>query len=69
MKQELEIGHSVLYAMLGEKAVKMRVINRLGNYVILENGIRFHILDDRRGEGIWYVDALQATITDQNQNY
>lgn len=68
-RKTLEIGESALCSSLGEKAQKVRVINRIGNYVILENGVKFHVLDDRKGEGIWYLPSHQMTISDPSQIY
>ena len=68
-RKVLEIGQIALCSSLGEKAQKVRVINRIGNYAILENGIRFHVLDDRKGQGIWYLPSHQMTISDPSQNY
>lgn len=65
--QPLQIGESVFVAALGERAQRVRVVNRLGNYVVLENGAKFHILDDRKSPGIWYYYPTQSTIT-QIQN-
>lgn len=57
------IGSSlnVIYASDGFNSEKTRVVNHLGQYVILENGLRFHVLDDATGEKNW-------TLHDQSIN-
>lgn len=42
---------------------RSRVVNHLGNYVILENGLRFHVLDDVAGENIWMLYDQSINIT------
>lgn len=42
---------------------RTRVVNHLGNYVILENGLRFHVLDDFIGDGMWMLKDQQVSIT------
>lgn len=39
------------------------VKSRLGNYVILDNGVRFHVLDDRKKDAmIWRLPDHGITI-------
>jgi hypothetical protein len=61
----LEMGRSVLVMPLGELPKKVRIVNRIGNYAILENGIKFHILDDREGRESpqWYCTQSKSVIT------
>jgi hypothetical protein len=52
-KQILEVGDFVKAVVDDENCI-VSVRERIGNYVLLANGIRFHILDDRIGEeGRW----------------
>lgn len=42
----------------GHPIEKVKVVNRIGQYVILENGLRFHFLDDRTGDKTWKIDGV-----------
>jgi hypothetical protein len=46
----------------GEEEI-VSVKSRLGNYVILDNGVRFHVLDDRKKNTmIWRLPDHGITI-------
>lgn len=58
-----DIGIAVTVATQGLPAQRTRVINRVGNYIVLENGIRFHVLDDWVGPGKWHCSNQHAAIS------
>lgn len=59
------IGTQIVVTYIKEAfaSEKTRVVNHLGNYVILENGLRFHVLDDNAGDGIWMLHDQSINIT------
>lgn len=59
------IGCSVTLIYIKEAfaSEKTSVVNHLGQYVILGNGLRFHVLDDRAGENIWMLHDQSINIT------
>jgi hypothetical protein len=53
---------SIVIADDGEEEIAS-VKSRLGNYVILDNGVRFHVLDDRKKSTmIWRLPDHGITI-------
>jgi hypothetical protein len=63
-----DIGRQVVVTAMGDTPQKSRVINRIGNYVILENGIKFHVLDDYKGVNCWFCGNNKTMISPINQN-
>jgi hypothetical protein len=55
--QKPESGHSMAVLFPGQPLEKTQVIGRTGQYITLENGLRFHFLDDKIGEKTWQIDG------------
>ena len=61
----LQVGDLVT-AEFEDQRVMLSVRERIGNYVVLSNGIRFHVLDDRvkRNErNRWYHESTQTVVS------
>ncbi|MFN5920446.1 MAG: hypothetical protein ACK45I_04000 [Bacteroidota bacterium] len=41
---------------IGEPIEVVQVVNRIGQYIFLANGLRFHFLDDKVGERTWKLE-------------
>lgn len=54
---------NIVYVKEAFASEKTRVVNHLGNHVILENGLRFHVLDDAAGKDIWMLGDQSINIT------
>lgn len=54
---------NIVYIKEAFASEKTRVVNHLGQYVILENGLRFHVLDDFAGDNIWMLHDQSINIT------
>jgi hypothetical protein len=54
---------NLIHVKDGFSSEKTRVVNHLGNYVILENGLRFHVIDDAIGENNWNLHNESINIT------
>ena len=60
----LQVGDFVT-AKFEDQRVMLSVRERIGNYAVLSNGIRFHVLDDRRKRNErygWYHESTHTTI-------
>ena len=60
----LQVGDFVT-AKFEDRRVMLSVRERIGNYAVLSNGIRFHVLDDRRKRNErhgWYHESTCTTI-------
>jgi len=60
----LQVGDFVT-AKFEDQRVMLSVRERIGNYAVLSNGIRFHVLDDRRKRNErygWYHESTRTTI-------
>jgi hypothetical protein len=64
-KLPLRVGEMVSVVLPGAFPHDVAIANRIGNYVLLENGFKFHILDDRRKDGFWHLEAEEAVIMEQ----
>lgn len=62
MKPTPQIGESVFVRSYGRPNERTRVVNRIGQYALLENGLRFHVADDRVGPRAWHLVAEGAAI-------
>lgn len=51
-----EPGDSMAVLHIGDPIENVKVVNRIGQYIVLENGIRFHFLDDKTGENTWKTE-------------
>lgn len=61
----LQVGDFVTAEFEGQQAM-LSVRERIGNYAVLSNGIRFHVLDDRvkRNErNRWYDESTQTVVS------
>ena len=54
---------SVAYVREALASEKSRIINQIGNYVILENGLKFHALDDSVGDEIWAIKNESIVVS------
>lgn len=52
-----ESGHSMAVLFPGQPIEQSKVIGRTGQYITLENGLRFHFNDDKIGGKTWKVDG------------
>ena len=52
----LQVGDFVKAKLKGEEFI-ISVERRVGSYVILSNGVKFHILDDRRKSKEQWIDG------------
>ena len=48
-----EPGESLFVFYPGEPIENVPVVHRIGQYIVLENGIKFHFLDDKVGDRTW----------------
>lgn len=63
MKKHLpEIGESVFVARYGQPSERTRVVNRIGLYLLLENGLKIHSSDDRVGPRAWHIDGAAISM-------
>jgi hypothetical protein len=62
-----DIGRPVVVTAMGDMPQKSRVINRIGNYAVLENGIKFHVLDDYKGSNCWFCNNSKSMISPVSQ--
>jgi len=63
VKPCLQPGDPVVVTPLGDSPEQAEVTSRIGNYAILSNGIRFHVIDDRKQQGLWYCEQFNAMIS------
>ena len=49
-------GDSMAVLFIGEPIEAVKVVNRIGQYIFLANGLRFHFLDDRAGDRTWKLE-------------
>jgi hypothetical protein len=61
-KSTPQIGECVFVRSYGQPNERTRVVNRIGQYVLLENGLRFHVNDDRVGPQAWHLVEPGAAI-------
>lgn len=54
---------SLVYVRESLADEKSRIINQIGNYVILENGLKFHALDDSVGDEIWAINNESVVVS------
>ncbi len=54
---------NVVYINEAFASEKSRVVNYIGNYVVLENDLRFHVLDDAVGDSIWMLHDQSINIS------
>ena len=58
----LQVGDFVkVQSELGEEFI-VSVKERIGSYVVLSNGIRFHILDDRRRPKEQWINECTGSV-------
>lgn len=57
-----KIGESVFVRTFDHPNERTRVVNRIGQYVLLENGLKFHVNDDRVGLRAWHLAEPSAAI-------
>jgi hypothetical protein len=57
MQPKPEPGDFVAVLFSGQPIERTTVVNRIGQYIILANGIRFHFSDDRTGDKNWKTDG------------
>lgn len=62
-RPEIGCAVNVIYGQDGFTSEKSRVVNHLGQYVILENGLRFHVLDDAASANSWMLHERSIGIT------
>lgn len=64
-KRHPQIGSpiNIIYAKEAFASEQTTVANHIGNYVILGNGLRFHVLDDATGENMWMLHEQSINIT------
>jgi hypothetical protein len=52
------VGESLTIIEPNQPPRRVRVVNILGKYVMLENGTRFHVADDKVGPRAWHVEGM-----------
>lgn len=58
-----EIGTTLIVARHAQPPERTRVVNRIGQYLFLENGLRFHVRDDQVGPGKWHLPHEHAAVS------
>ena len=60
----LQVGDPVIVRLEFEEEFTVSVEKRIGNHVLLSNGIKFHILDDRwKSKEQWIDECTRSVIS------